>query len=187
MSTNYAGPTQSPVEHDACSRTTMTPLKATYEVEKFPFTGTPPSLPPRLKGIKNAHMDAKSAATASPPETQSSAAHHRTCTQHPSTVFLRRQTTQRSSRSRWRSTDAEQSGDHKEICGKIHHNVSSCATNTHFGSKAALNVQYKLVKRAGQSHQFPLIQTPPPPHPKSSRTRTFPGLRGCPPPDYCPG
>jgi len=67
MFTNYAGSTHSPVEHDAPNRTTMTPLKETYHGEKFPFSGTPPSLPPRLRGIKNARMDAKSAATASPP------------------------------------------------------------------------------------------------------------------------
>ena len=153
----------------------MTPLKATHHGENFPFTGTPPSLPSRLKGIKKAGMDAKSTATASPPATLSSAARHRTFTQHPNTVFRRGQTTQRSSRSRWRSTDARQSGDHKEIGRNFHHNVSSCATNTHFGCKAALNVQYKFVKRAGQSHQFPLIQTPPLPTPRAAQHAHFQG------------
>jgi len=69
MSTNYAGPTHSPVEHDACSGTITTPLKATHHGEKFPITSTLPSLPPQLKGIKKAGMDAKSVATASPPAT----------------------------------------------------------------------------------------------------------------------
>jgi len=141
MCTNYAGPTHSPVEHDASIRTTMTPLKATYYGEKLPFSCTPPSQPPRLRGINKACMDAKSVATVSPPAAHSSAVRRRIFTQHPRTVFRRRQTTQRSSTSRWRSIDAEQRGDHGEINGKNHHNVSSCATKTHFGSKAALQVQ----------------------------------------------
>jgi len=86
-------------------------------------------------------MDANLAATVSPPAAHSSAARRRTFTQHPRTVLCRRQTTQRSSTSRWRSIDAEQRGDYEEINGKNHYNVSSCATNTHFGSKAALQVR----------------------------------------------
>jgi len=187
MSINYAGPTHSPVEHDAFSRTTMTPLKATHHGAMFPFTATPPSLPPdSIASKKQVWMPSRRPPRRRLPHIQAPRA---TDPAHSTQArfFRRRQTTQRSSRSRWRSTDAEPIGDYKEIKGKNHHNVSSCATNTHFGYKAAIDMQYKLVKRAGQSHQFPLMQTPPLPHPQSSPTRTFLGLPGCPLPDYCPG
>jgi len=65
--------------------------------------------------------------------------------------------------------------DGHEIKEKTHHQVSSCPMDTKLGVPAALPMHRNLIKRAVHYLQFPLVQTPPPPHPRVVKNTHFGG------------